>query len=198
MAKRITHDINDVANDPTDVFAEAAQASTPAALSHQPEEPQQTLQQALAATMPHTEHHTHHATHAGHHHAEHPHGNGHTQTATQVVQDVANATAMPEEYKPKWIDRFAEYVNAEAGVKLRQDRKNGLSTIAFKEAPSATVLDLLDSHGYQFDQEFGVFAKKVSELRPVESRTESAHLAFPAANIIRGDKGLERKTMPIR
>ena len=43
-----------------------------------------------------------------------------------------------------------------------------------------------------------MFAKKVSELRPVESRTESAHLAFDAANIIRGDKGLERKTMPVR
>jgi hypothetical protein len=78
-------------------------------------------------------------------------------------------------------------------VKLRQDRKNGLSTIAFKQAPSEVVLDLLDSHGYQFDQEFGVFAKKVSELRPVESRTESAHLAFDAANIIRGEKGLDRK-----
>jgi hypothetical protein len=149
--KTKTHDVNEVANDPTDVFAEAAaaQASTPGTT-------EQTLQEALAATMPPA--HTEHATHADH---AAPHSNGHA--AAQVVQSVADATAMPEEYKPKWIDRFAEYVDAEAGVKLRQDRKNGLSTIAFKQAPSEAVLDLLDSHGYQFDQEFGVFAKKVSD-----------------------------------
>jgi hypothetical protein len=197
MAKRKTHDVNEVANDPTDVFAEAAaQASTPAVAqvatidpAPQPaEERRHTLQEALAATTPRA-----HAEHAAHATAPAPQSNGNGHAAAQVVQSVADATAMPEEYKPKWIDRFAEYVDTEAGVKLRKDRKNGLSTIAFRDAPSQAVLDLLDAHGYQFDQEFGVFAKKVSELRPVESRTESAHLAFDAANIIRGEKGLERK-----
>ena len=44
------------------------------------------------------EHGTAHTEH-GTAHTPHPNGNGHA--AAQLVQDVANATAMPEEYKPK-------------------------------------------------------------------------------------------------
>jgi hypothetical protein len=97
-----THDVNEVANDPTDVFAEAAAAQAQqSAQASTPGTAEQTLQEALAATMPPAQ--AEHATA----HTPHPNGNGHA--AAQLVQDVANATAMPEEYKPKWIDCFAEY-----------------------------------------------------------------------------------------
>jgi hypothetical protein len=168
----------DVATDPNDVFGEQIAAQQAAA-----EESRQSLHEAMTETNP---------GHDGH--ADHAHQ---TQHVTQPAQPVAGTTASPgeaEAYKPVWKDRFEEWVDTQAGVKLRLDRKNGLTTLAYRDQPPADVIELLDSRGFTFDEELGVFAKKVSDMRPVESRQEAQHLAYDTANIIRAEKGLERKT----
>jgi hypothetical protein len=76
-----------------------------------------------------------------------------------------------EESKPKYDPRPASYVDREAGVKVREDRKNNLMTIALRDEPPGEVTDMLGDAGYD----------------------EARELAFQAANLIREEAGLPQK-----
>ena len=99
-----------------------------------------------------------------------------------------------EEYKLKWLDRFEVYVDDDAGVKVREDRKNKRMTIALRSEPPADVTDMLrDGEWIEDCKQHNTWHKHIDDMRPGDPRDEARRLAFKAANLIRAEEGLPLK-----
>lgn len=116
---------------------------------------------------------------------------------TPAQQSHAHGAEQDEQagqYQPKWVNNFAKWADDQAGVKLREDRRNKLHTIAFRETAPESAVELLLSRGYQEDPEVkDLFAKPINELRRADSHDEAQELARDVANLVRADKGLPQK-----
>jgi len=103
----------------------------------------------------------------------------------------------PEPAKAEWKQRVGYWRDNEAGVRIEEDRRNGVSTIIFRDdVPDQSMRkakQAMRENGWQEDRHEGGWSKKIDRLRASQSREDAENMVLAVANIIREEKGLEPK-----
>ena len=117
------------------------------------------------------------------------------QRVEEIVREVEQSTRMPgdnagQEPAPKrsFQARFGYWRNKDAGVRIEEDYKNGLTTILFRDPAPAKAQEMLEAVGYIKEGDYA-FSKEIDELRRREHREEAENLVLGATNIVREGKG---------
>jgi hypothetical protein len=119
----------------------------------------------------------------------------HIANPSSTVRQPIDAHAGNGSQKKEWAKEFGHCRFNQTGARIQEDRKNHLSTIIFRhDVPQkalAAAIKLLEDHGFERDEEAGGWSRKVSKLRPTESRETADELLHQCDNIIRAEMGLE-------